>query len=730
MKALLSATALTAILLSTAGCASDPIDLQPDRNETYDREFVKEFGAPASGHDFSLATTAGLTVTSEHGDRVIVTATIDDTEYLFADCHIPAGTTPLPVTIPNTVTALNVTTSKGKFSVDPNGNLDIDRAEADNRSRKIYETSDGGKYNSLIVSYKDGWENHGPLLIFKVGDFLQKYFSDNPLGKDNTDYSYSYLNDSKTIVHSGCSLFGITKDCYKSSCTYYVFPIWWRKNRYGYKDYKFSLECYPFSQDPNGGYYGLFTNNVSYSNSIPFPQLGYCANPSFSAASVTNSNVSSKFSYDKGSLSKAYDLSNPNMMVATRGVKISTKKPSSKDFNMFILSMQAHDSAHDTYASSTHPSFNDDGYFDVPLDYLFMASTTTKETKLDRSAYQIIDMENQDYYDEGKFLTQKPATKYRDARIIGFNTPASMNADKTPRDYADVILLVICEDNIEERAHIYGFPPQKYEWTIAAEDLGGSHDWDFNDAVFKFTDVIVNMNSANDNWKSAVLSGVYNSPSGRKIEVTPLASGGTMPIYITYNGKVLPESTFPSSGSEMYSVVSQRINETFASAKNGTFIIGTELHKWLGASTHTTALNAGANRNSSLTGKSVSFIQPISSGSSRAVSASSENTSLRGFSVLVDRENKLQVNTLDGDGFTHMPDITLGKDTYLIGAPCEDKGQIAPQMILLDSDWEWPQEGKNIGDAYPSFRDWANTGVWNNWTTKDVDRSKITAKQK
>lgn len=731
MKASLSSTVLTTVLLATAGCSSDPIELQPDRNEVYDREFVKEFGAPVTDHDFSLATTAGLTVTSSSGKHVTVTASIDGKSYLFADCSVPAGTTALPVTIPNTVTRLKITTSDGDYFSDPNGNINLDKSPDSTRSRKIAEASENSN-GYLNIRKTDNWENHGPLLVFKVGDFLYNYISKNPIGEDNTDYSYSYINDQKTVKHPGCSLFGITNDSPYESITYYVFPLWWRSNRYGYKRYDIFSECYPFSPEVNSYIDELFASNKSSSKGIYFPQLGHIDNPSIRATSVTEWDFSQKFTFDKGTDTKAYDINNGNTLVATRGIKITVNKPTKNAFNMFTLSLTGRKDSKNNYTSSTYPGGDSSGngfYYDVPIDNLFLATTSTKETRLDKMDYNILELDN---YSESNsdIYTKTPERKYRDACIIGFSTPPNKANDSYPRDYADVILLVIMESNAEERAWIYGSREEPYEWTIAAEDLGGSHDWDFNDAVFKFTDVIYDLNSANDNWKSSVLSGPYNTPRCRKYEITPIAAGGTMPIYITYEGKVLPEGSFPSSGQEMYSDFVGRYNELLNSTPEGTYIIGTELHKWLGASTHTSALNVGSNRNQALKGKTITLtVSPYaSSTSSRATKPSGSNETLRGFSILVDRENKLQIDTRDGDGFVHMPELTLGKDTYLISAPSEDKGQIAPQLILLDNDWEWPQEGVNIGDAYPSFRNWITTGSWNEWTTTNVDTSKITSK--
>ncbi|MDE6285543.1 MAG: LruC domain-containing protein, partial [Muribaculaceae bacterium] len=110
--------------------------------------------------------------------------------------------------------------------------------------------------------------------------------------------------------------------------------------------------------------------------------------------------------------------------------------------------------------------------------------------------------------------------------------------------------------------------------------------------------------------------------------------------------------------------------------------------------------------------------------------ASEKNRPLFGFSVLVDKDNTLNIDTFNDQdcGFRHIPSLQLGQGSYLIGAPADNKNLTAPQMILVEGDWEWPAELVNIKDAYPSFASWIQNPDANPEWHKNKDNSKVTGK--
>ncbi|MDE5689589.1 MAG: hypothetical protein K2I38_02700, partial [Duncaniella sp.] len=91
--------------------------------------------------------------------------------------------------------------------------------------------------------------------------------------------------------------------------------------------------------------------------------------------------------------------------------------------------------------------------------------------------------------------------------------------------------------------------PEVYKWLIAAEDLAGTYDWDFNDAVFAVS-------------ATSIVDGDNNNACQTWITVEPLAAGGTLPIYVMFNGDI--------------------VDEKGNNHGLGHYHIGPELHRWLG----------------------------------------------------------------------------------------------------------------------------------------------------
>lgn len=216
--------------------------------------------------------------------------------------------------------------------------------------------------------------------------------------------------------------------------------------------------------------------------------------------------------------------------------------------------------------------------------------------------------------------------------------------------------------------------PEPYEWIIAAEDLGNTYDWDFNDMV-----VGVSYVASND-------ASVAN-----KIKVRPLAAGGIMPVYLMFDN--------PASGK--------------------TEKVGKELHSWLGAST-LSPVNVGANGEE----KSGEAVEIEWTGADDfSLAANIDNTSwltgesgnMGGFWLLVDSENKYASETdfssvkNDGDVQCVKPNLTAG-DSYV------------PQMICVGTEWCWPQEEQPIHEVYSGFKPWLSdpATVGSKWYGNDM----------
>lgn len=718
-----------ATLMGATACSSDTETAAIDSNEQYTREFIKQFGVPASGHDYSMATTAGLHVSTAKGGSVMVTAEVNGKEYLFANLTVPAGTHAIPVTIPRSVTELKVKTGLAEYVVAPDATVDIDRLPSGASSREgNWSVTLGNDGINIVDSDEDG-----PTIVFNTSDFLDEFLEEHPIGSDNTIYKYyGDENGGAVKIDDGGKIpvfYGETELSGLNAAEngyidaeYYIFPIWWKQNKYGNKNYRLMVyEAF----NVNRAYTANFGNGTTATK--PFPQLGYSTG-SVSYVRQNNENMyadisNTEFIYPGDSDNEAFPRSNAKSVIS-RGIKVSFN-----DFDGYLgfcLGSGTGAYINDYVFSSPRYNISYWGskiYYDIPLSHLFLAYSGTMQYPLDElEAY--IKQGNKD-----SFIRLNEGSNV-ESFILGFNSAPQTAGDRSARDYSDLLLLFIPTRGVE-LLYLWKDAPDPLTWTIAAEDLGGSFDWDFNDAVFQFTDVVQNLNSVNKNSALSVGYGPTDAVAVHAITVTPLASGGTMPLYITYTGdNVYMMPDIPADGDQWYSDVNNAIKESLASdkAKSGTFILGKELHKWLGASTHTSPVNVGAKRQNHAA-QSVQFALPYNGALGTAAGASTTNSTLAGFAILVDKENTLNIDALNDDerGLRHAPHLSLGKDTYLIGAPVHGNGDIAPQMILLENDWEWPQELVNIRDAYPGFETWLSTAAFNEWISNG-NSARITKK--
>lgn len=233
-------------------------------------------------------------------------------------------------------------------------------------------------------------------------------------------------------------------------------------------------------------------------------------------------------------------------------------------------------------------------------------------------------------------------------KIITTKTVVTGFEDGTDKDLNDILFFVEgveIEDNlIEEKA-------KNQAWTIACEDLGGSFDWDFNDMVF-------------------TVSFVSSNVAG-KATITPMASGGTLPVYLYYNDTKL-------GGKEFHQLVKSGApsNATINASSRGT---------------------AGA-----------SFEIDIPANYSIAYTRGDDGqgvTNMGGFNLRV----------VQKEGASELEASTL------ITAP---QSGATPQMILIpDTDWAWPTEWTDIRRAYPSFAQFVSDPSVKWWETLIVDET-------
>ncbi|MCH5325784.1 MAG: DUF4842 domain-containing protein [Duncaniella sp.] len=222
-----------------------------------------------------------------------------------------------------------------------------------------------------------------------------------------------------------------------------------------------------------------------------------------------------------------------------------------------------------------------------------------------------------------------------------------------------------------------------FEWLIAAEDLGGSYDWDFNDVVFSVKAKTVVTGGGSDDSSAEATETVTTT----EITVTPLASGGTLPVYIMFDGTI--------------------------DGKEGCYHIGSELHEWFGRSNPRGSLqpviNAGT-QHTGLKAASVSFVVdgPWSLDAHKDRGDWVPNgRNMGGFWILVDHESTYTATTSGTQPKVVGATEQFTDETYhKVTPPDPNEVAKAPQMICLTGDWHWPKERVNISGPYPEFETW------------------------
>lgn len=220
-------------------------------------------------------------------------------------------------------------------------------------------------------------------------------------------------------------------------------------------------------------------------------------------------------------------------------------------------------------------------------------------------------------------------------------------------------------DFVRDREELNPNTPVSQNWIIACEDLGGTHDFDFNDVVF----------------------GVSQVAGEQTATVTALASGGTLPVYI--------ESIYQQMSNSSSGVTREDGRTYYTLTPEGTG--DGEFHKWWGSGNH----HSGIINATGWRGKGAEI--QIEVGDDFTLSDVSKTkpgtveegaTNMGGFRVRVHRNDK---------------------DYVTISAPTRDElnaGYEAPQMFLVPHTWNWPVENQFILDVYPDFNKWGEGVNW------------------
>ena len=703
--------------IKTSG--DDPVNGPLDPVEAYTRAFVKEFGE-FKGKPWGEAHSGAITVRTSRPTPVNVFAEIDGQRFIFASLGSVYGAQPVVVNIPAEVKELIVDADGSEYKVKLGEVLDLTEG-----SRYAGQSN----YVDVIPSLGAGFNvNVYPReRTIKLDGYAltRTYFSTND---EYRTKKYFHIFDSDWNFTDALEDDGGSHNIYYGSRFYLnnanlteftVYPIYWRENSYGESDYLLGLYYYD--------YYGFELNGDRAVKMIDLEGIDVKQGISFKKTGSGEYIVNySKEAFDAANIQRNDSVRFVGCHFKVDNLIPEGSKTSSARFGFYIKS-----GLKDTYTENkgrdyTHISFQNnmfngiewgDNYWDVPLKHIKHAYDGAIMVSTTASNYAwCMPVRGDGLPSTFAALGTKEAYK-----VIGFQSQPNGRSAEAP-DFSDVVLAFTTGSSTEGiELAMKGETFGTYPWYIAAEDLGSTDDWDFNDLVVNVYDLTT------DFTRSYVKTiGRYPTPTilGRRITVVPRAAGGTYPIYLMYQGEVSEAPTDET--------MTSAITGTF---KKGTFVVGTELHAWLGEPDFTRMLNTG--RDDGHTGGALSFCIPVIGSDELDFDIQNPpqnvgitNQTLRNFWVLVDKENKMQAelfnsyfdNTqLDPEYDNDLKKIRrnlsqtknvlkefsgkLGEGAYRVDPP-KESGSYAPQMLMCHYRWQWPQERANIGDVYTSFRDW------------------------
>lgn len=694
--------------------------------EAYTRAFTKKFGVyNVKPENWSKANATAVTINAPYSMPVSVYAEIDGERFIFARVTAPKGKYSVPVNIPSYVTELIIIADGQEYKMKPGTEITVGGPQSRAITKCTY-----GDISELLpgVTWKY-LEGSKPTIQLDAQIFLNEYIASTRSG----GVGYFQLEDYKANMKMALenepnnaphlsSRFATNSPSAKDKWLS-VFPVFWKENRYGESDYLL-------------GYYVYHTDHVNQIEMHDLPDANIKQGFKFKLGDGEFSVIAgadSKRAYDKS------DINVKNAVVQAEGITIATEGVNkSLNIGFYIKSglkegykdndpAKGRDYTHISFQSLPGNSDNwDSNYWDLQLNtlrYAYSGAALSTKNCAQYNLPTVVDNEWKDYIHKYGF------------EVLGFSSmPTGIDGDYP--DYSDVVLLVTKPSGIGSGTDIEnsGEGERAFPWYLAAEDLGSTDDWDFNDLIVNVYDITMDLTRQFTNSSK----GRYPMPDilARRIVVVPRAAGGVYPLYLMYEGEV---SHFPTDD-----CLASAIETTFES---GTFVVGTEIHAWLNEPDHTKMINTQSPKETNF-GRAVSFCVPIAKDGASfdpkdgPYDKVKDNSTLRGFWVLVDKTDALrgqlfndaldttplepQLNSA-GKVVRNMAECEnsfkrfngkLGQGAYRVDHVENNPSLKAPQMLMCHYTWKWPLERNDISEAFPWFNDWV-TGDRELWHPVD-----------
>ncbi len=275
------------------------------------------------------------------------------------------------------------------------------------------------------------------------------------------------------------------------------------------------------------------------------------------------------------------------------------------------------------------------------------------------------------------------------------------------RDGNDLIFMLDTSD-VEvvssERTEVVDVDNVGFSWLWAIEDLGSTDDFDFNDVIIRIQSITTNRTTYTyeDDGTGETLKDTSDPITiYKKVQLTPFAAGGTLPIYIHYN-----------DGTNNYTLAPGTHDLT----KSGTSFSGLEFHEWFGAGTSSDQMintkNNTAYKTINVDEMSCTLLLNDKFSIAWNSDATYETAQNMGDAFY---QNSFYVTVKTDSNVSEMLNIDVDKaqetEGYLIGPSY--KGGAPQSFILLEisegknkSEWKWPVERMHITTVYPDFGHW------------------------
>lgn len=708
--------------------------------EEYAREFYKNFKNVDPDHDWNQAQKSSVTVKTSRPSSIKVMADIKGKRYLFADYREASGSNEIPLTLPKSVTDIIV------------------KVNGQNFPAKLGATVDASSASSRIINGKedDFTEINGlewkivPERIFAtivIQDFLTIYAEDDPKNLSKGTNSFYFIADGKEHTFFPFYWWTNRKHClgiyvvddndvdkitlhdlyfsrsgelyvsndYKPEIKEFIhqkgvevrfndFGLYdvltgvkfcgpydendWKKTEFPEKLEERKTYTKKYTQDnavfkTDHGYISridnMFSNYIRFYRFYETPTETYVEelNQKFNAG--TWQRVGDQPAYHAG----------PNTYVRTRG--ITYRLPEGKRYGFYLKMLSNVD----------YDNFNTEDY-----EYDFIVFSNA-----DRNKKQFIDPKTNkdmnkcireyswttqpwwkdsgaDESDEFSYASWGKAQMYGSQyTLFGFEDWQA-ETNNVGADMNDIMFLFAAGEE-PTGIHDTNDPdpdpdpkPESYQWIIAAEDLGGSYDWDFNDVVAG-----VSIQAMKEGEKEF-----------SEVTVTPLASGGTLPVYFMYTGKIVNPET----------------GDPIANSNGDNYVIGGEFHSLFGKDFGS---YINASKDTHIKADPITFYTPAGHSLASSGHVHYDGTNMGGFCVLAAEMNSpLTLQDADEYGLISIDLVTAtGVNKITNFKPIADKALTAPQIICVEAEWAWPLEEKNIKLAYPEFETWVENAGHNEW---------------